>query len=112
MLAMEVHGMEGAYTFAPEATPAADDVRYVRDRLAAYHRQPVGDDHHQRLAIFVRDRSQAIVAGLVGDTYCGRHSHAARLAVMPAAIRCDHPSPLGPDRSLLTRQNELHLALG
>jgi hypothetical protein len=63
--------MEDAYTFALEAEPAAEDVRYVSEQLAAYNRQQVGDDQHQRLAIFVRDGTRTIVAGLVGDTYWG-----------------------------------------
>ena len=63
--------MADAYTLVLEAEPTADDVGYVRERLAAYNRQQAGDDHHQQLAIFLRDGTHTIVAGLVGDTYWG-----------------------------------------
>lgn len=63
--------MEDTYTFALEAEPAAEDVGYVSEQLAAFNRQQAGDDQHQRLIIFVRDGTHTIVAGVVGDTYWG-----------------------------------------
>jgi GNAT superfamily N-acetyltransferase len=77
--------MEDAYTFVLEAEPAAEDVGYVSEQLAAFNRQQAGDDQHQRLAIFVRDGTHTIVAGLVGDTYWGWLSIA--LVWVDAALR-------------------------
>jgi GNAT superfamily N-acetyltransferase len=63
--------MGEAWALLIEDEPACTDESFVFNRLAAYNRTQVGDDHHRKLDIFVRDEAGAIRAGLLGDTYWG-----------------------------------------
>jgi GNAT superfamily N-acetyltransferase len=53
-------------------TADPEDAKFVQERLREFNEQKVGDeDHHQMLAIFIRDPEQNILGGLLGDTYWG-----------------------------------------
>ncbi len=54
-----------------EAAPDPADVRLVQESLREYNLQYAPDDHHQPLAVFLRDAGNAIVGGLLGGTYWG-----------------------------------------
>jgi len=59
-------------TITLQETPHPADAEFVQERLREFNRSKVGDeDHHQRLAIFIRDPEQQILGGLLGDTYWG-----------------------------------------
>ncbi len=55
--------------FRVEDPPAAADADFVRAQLAAYNGQFAPPDQHRYLAIFERDATGQIIAGLLGDTY-------------------------------------------
>jgi len=59
------------YEMTVEVEPAAGDWQALRDGLDAYNRHFVEVGGYDRFAIFVRDDSGAIVAGLDGGTYWG-----------------------------------------
>lgn len=53
-------------------TADPEDAKFVQERLCEFNEQKVGDeDHHQTLAIIIRDPHQHILGGLLGDTYWG-----------------------------------------
>jgi GNAT superfamily N-acetyltransferase len=54
-----------------ESEPADADVEFLDDRLYDYNMAQTGYRDGRRLAIFVRDAEQAIVAGLDGWTWGG-----------------------------------------
>jgi len=53
------------------AAPAQSDIETLGARLAAYNDADVGPANRQPLAVFVRDRDGAIVAGVSGYTAWG-----------------------------------------
>jgi GNAT superfamily N-acetyltransferase len=54
-----------------ETEPSVGDVRFLQERLYDYNAERTGCRDGQWLAIFVRDDSAAIVAGLHGWTWAG-----------------------------------------
>ena len=54
-----------------EDRPAAADVDKLGMALDAYNRGFLGDTRYSRMGLFVRNRADEIVAGLVGSTYAG-----------------------------------------
>lgn len=62
---------DNSYKLTLEATPDANDLNFVRERLNEFNRLHVEDDNHKPLTVFLRDRQGTIVAGLVGATYWG-----------------------------------------
>ena len=54
-----------------ETEPAAEDVRFLGDRLYDYNVEHTGRDDGQWLAFFLRDEKNQIVAGLHGWTWSG-----------------------------------------
>jgi GNAT superfamily N-acetyltransferase len=54
-----------------EAQPAADDVRFLDERIYEFNRQATGIDDGLELAIFMRDEAGQVTAGLYGWTWGG-----------------------------------------
>ncbi|HEX6817941.1 MAG TPA: GNAT family N-acetyltransferase [Ktedonobacterales bacterium] len=54
-----------------EDSPSPVDVAYVEDQLNAYNIRVTGYDDYRPLAVFIRDASSAILAGLTGYTWGG-----------------------------------------
>lgn len=54
-----------------EDAPSEADERFVEERLLAYNIAATGYDDYRPLAVFVRDASGAIIAGLTGFTWGG-----------------------------------------
>ena len=52
-----------------EASPAAEDIRFLDDRLYEYNMEATGIRNGELLAIFVRDDAGVIDAGLSGWTW-------------------------------------------
>lgn len=52
-----------------EDAPSADDVDLIRQRLYEYNQGFAGEDHYRPLAVFLRDETGTIVAGLTGCTF-------------------------------------------
>jgi GNAT superfamily N-acetyltransferase len=64
--------MDQPYTMTIEETPDPGDARFVFERLLEFNRSRTGaGDGHRQLAIFLRNESNAIVGGLLGDTFWG-----------------------------------------
>jgi ribosomal protein S18 acetylase RimI-like enzyme len=63
--------MNDIYTLSLDKRPGTQDADFVREKLAEFNRLQVGDDEHQPFAIFLRNRQNAIKAGLLGGTYWG-----------------------------------------
>ncbi len=64
--------MDKSYTMTIEETPNPADARFVFERLLEFNRSRTGfDDGHRRLVLFLRDESNEIVGGLLGDTFWG-----------------------------------------
>jgi GNAT superfamily N-acetyltransferase len=63
--------MAQSYLVTFEETPDPGDARYVSTRLTEYNRQYAEPDNYRKLAIFIRDGDNAIVGGLLGETYWG-----------------------------------------
>lgn len=57
--------------FVIEMNPALEDVQYLEDRLYEFNARVTGITDGEWLAIFVRDESQRIVAGICGNTWGG-----------------------------------------
>jgi GNAT superfamily N-acetyltransferase len=54
-----------------EDAPSEADVHFVEERITAYNIAATGYDDYRPLAVFVRDDSGAIIAGLTGFTWGG-----------------------------------------
>lgn len=54
-----------------EDAPGEADLRFVEERIFAYNVAVTGYDDYRPLAVFVRDDSGAILAGLTGFTWGG-----------------------------------------
>jgi len=59
------------YSFSLESNPDPETSAWINQRLHEYNRQQSEDDHHQLLAVFVRDETGALAGGLLGGTYWG-----------------------------------------
>jgi GNAT superfamily N-acetyltransferase len=55
--------------FVIESEPSVRDIRFLQDRLYEYNAEQTGIHDGKWLAIFLRDDSAAIVAGLFGWTW-------------------------------------------
>jgi GNAT superfamily N-acetyltransferase len=72
-------GVTGRDPASPESTlrlsveddPHPVDVATVGRQLDAFNRRHAGEDHHRLLAVFCRDETGEIVAGLTGGTCWG-----------------------------------------
>jgi GNAT superfamily N-acetyltransferase len=51
--------------------PNEDDERMVREAIYAENRLKAGDQHYERLSIFLRDPRGQLVGGVIGSTYWG-----------------------------------------
>ena len=64
--------MDKPYTMTIEETPDPGEARFVFERLLEFNRSRTGaSDGHRQLAILLRDEGNAIVGGLLGDTFWG-----------------------------------------
>lgn len=54
-----------------EDQPAEQDLEFLEDQINRYNMAQVGAFDARRLAIFVRDEQQAILAGITGYTWAG-----------------------------------------
>jgi GNAT superfamily N-acetyltransferase len=61
----------GSYTFVVETEPNVRDIRFLQHRLYEYNAEQTGFHDGQWLAIFLRDDSGSMVAGLYGWTWAG-----------------------------------------
>jgi predicted GNAT family acetyltransferase len=52
-----------------ETDPKKQDVAIVHDGLMAHNKAAAVDARYKRLTIFLRDETDAVVGGLVGETY-------------------------------------------
>ena len=52
-----------------ESNPSPADLQFIEDQINHFNIKTTGYDDYQPLAIFVRDDSQQIVAGLTGFTW-------------------------------------------
>lgn len=66
-----------------ETDPKPADLQFLEDRINEYNITVTGYDDFQWLAIFMRDATQTIVAGLVGYTW-GQSCKIQLLWVQPA----------------------------
>jgi GNAT superfamily N-acetyltransferase len=62
---------EDPFTLTVEDEPSQDDVATIGRRLYEFNRQIAGEDHHRLLAVFLRDETGTLVAGLTGGTFWG-----------------------------------------
>ncbi|MDZ4718723.1 MAG: GNAT family N-acetyltransferase [Roseiflexaceae bacterium] len=58
-------------TFTIETNPAAQDTRFLADQINAYNIAITGINDWQALAIFVRDETGQIIAGIHGGSWAG-----------------------------------------
>lgn len=56
-------------TISLEDTPSQDDIATLGRNLQAFNREHAGEDAHRLLAVFLRDATGTIVAGLAGATF-------------------------------------------
>ncbi len=59
------------YSLTVEKCPPAEDSEFVRGQLLSFNTGHVGSDNHETLSVFARDKSDRLVAGLLGGTYWG-----------------------------------------
>ncbi|MFN8441011.1 MAG: GNAT family N-acetyltransferase [Caldilineaceae bacterium] len=52
-----------------ESNPSPDDLQFIEDQINNFNIRTTGYDDYQPLAIFVRDDTQQIIAGLTGFTW-------------------------------------------
>ena len=52
-------------------SPAENEIKYIRESLAAFNRDIVGNDGHKPLNIVEYDKDGNIIGGLLGGTYWG-----------------------------------------
>ena len=59
------------WTISLTAAPDQADWNFIVDQLHQYNLTQAENDHHQPLAVFVRDSTGRLMAGLLGGTYWG-----------------------------------------
>ena len=57
--------------FEINSKPGPDEIQYLEDRLYEFNSNATGITDGKYLAIFVRDESKRIVAGICGNTWGG-----------------------------------------
>lgn len=63
--------MNRSCTITIEETPPSDEVKLLYEGLREYNSSYVTDNQHRPLVVFLRDENNAIVGGLLGDTFWG-----------------------------------------
>ena len=53
------------------AAPNENEIQYIREALAGFNKEIVGDDGHTPLNIVEYDESGSIIGGILGGTYWG-----------------------------------------
>ena len=62
--------MDGSnYSLSIETRPETADVEAINRGLKEFNDHLVEDDHHQELAIILRDTAGQLAGGLLGDTF-------------------------------------------
>jgi GNAT superfamily N-acetyltransferase len=60
-----------AFSISFEDSPKPEDVSRVVEGLTGYNRLHAPDDQYQALVLFLRDSTDGLVGGLLGETYWG-----------------------------------------